>query len=209
MKAQDVAFGMAHLLAPEHFRKALKDAFDAPGQEPLDCWFDPRVMRIERKKDGTPVRCQGCWSIWQRNRTTHKLDLGLGFSVTVVRDSWIDVMRLDGSIPGLPVTPGAWTIRALQQADMTTRAAKTRLQDINRVHAEDKMEQWRQQREFVEGMSKDRILKNILAKQAEARGAETLSGDQRAAARRARAKEEKEDMERWETRAKDVQFYKR
>lgn len=209
MKAQDIAFGQDHLLAPEYFRKALKEALDAPGQEPLDCWYDPRVMRVEADNEGRPVKKPGCWSIWQRTRTTHTLDLGLGFTVTVVRHSWIDVMRLDGSIPGLPLIPGAWTIRALQQADLTTRAARTRAQELDRINAEDKMAQWKHQRDFVETMSKDRVLKRILAKQEDARGAETLSGDQRAAARRARAKEEKADQELWEARARDVQFYRK
>lgn len=210
MKAKQIAFGMKHLLAPAAFRAALHRAFpDAPGVEPLDCWFDPRVWRVERLPDGTPVKKRGCWSIWQRVRTSASVDLGEGFKVTVGLRTWVDVMRLDGSIPGLPYQPGAWTIRALKQADMRKRPVAERNAEIDRISAEDQMKQWEIERGHVDALAKDKILQKLLAKRADVVGAETLSGDQRAAARKARAAEEKTDEKKWMARARDVQFYRK
>lgn len=204
MQAFQHAFGSQDLLAPAPFREALKRAF--PRVE-LDCWFSPGDVRTEIVR-GIPMKHMGCWVIWMKCTEGEIVDLGGGIKVSHPRTVWAPAFKMDGSFE-LPTTPGAWTIKALLESDMTRECNRDRHAFINRLHAEDQMNMYAARKKMHEEISKDKVWKNILRKQDERAGKETMSGDDRKAWVKEWDRLEKKDLAEAERRAKEVQFYKR
>lgn len=181
MRANRLAFGDPELLAPAALRAALAREFRDPQGRPLaDCWFNPRGTRTAVRHDGAPVRLPGCWAVWWRIELVDSVD----DLFAVAREAWVDVYPLDGS-HGLPTEPGDWLIPVMLESDIARACNLDRGRMLDEMRYDtalkDNMAMVAKREEFM----RSREFQRIMERGSDAVGHETLSGDEKAAARRA------------------------